>query len=118
MEQSALLDQLSALAHEGRLAAYQSILREGEQGITAGRLAEKLAIASNTLSAQLNILSRARLIVSERQGRHIVYRADLDVMRECLLSLIEDCCNGHPEICAPVLSVLVSQREKQSCREC
>ena len=57
----------------------------------------------NTLSANLNILSHAGLVTSTRDGRSIIYRAQYDAMRELLGFLVEDCCGGSPEICAPLL---------------
>ena len=34
-----------------------------------------------------------------RDGRSIVYRADVEGMRALVAFLITDCCDGHPEIC-------------------
>ena len=63
-----------------------------------------LSVAPNT-----NVLSHAGLIRSRREGRSIIYTADFDAMRELLAFLMEDCCAGKPEICAP-LAALASQR--------
>ena len=54
------------------------------------------------------MLSRAGLICARRDGRSIIYAAGYDRMRELLAFLMEDCCAGKPEICAP-LAALVSQ---------
>ncbi|MBM3652898.1 MAG: helix-turn-helix transcriptional regulator, partial [Alphaproteobacteria bacterium] len=58
-----------------------------------------LCVPQNTLSAHLNVLSQARLVVSARSGRSIVYRADLSRLNALVRFLAEDCCGGAA--CAP-----------------
>jgi len=53
----------------------------------------------NSLSAHLNILSNSGLIMVERQGRHMIYRPNIAAVNSMLSSLVENCCNGHPEVC-------------------
>ena len=60
----------------------------------------------NTTSGHLAILSRAQLVTSTRQGRTVVYRADMAGMRWLLEYLLADCCNGDASICATVFSSL------------
>lgn len=93
---------LSALAHEGRLEIFRLLVRAGGDGVAAGEIARRLDALPNTLSANLNVLSNARLIGSRREGRSIIYTAEYNQMRGLLGFLIEDCCNGSPEICAPL----------------
>ncbi len=57
----------------------------------------------NTLSAHLAILSRARLVSSERHSRSIVYRANLGEFRDVAVFLLRDCCGGRPEVCEPIV---------------
>jgi DNA-binding transcriptional ArsR family regulator len=59
------------------------------------------------MSSHLAILARAGLAKSERQGRTIFYRADLDGFRDLIGFLTRDCCGGRPEICAPILEPLL-----------
>lgn len=96
---------LAALAHEGRLSAFRLLVQAGAGGLAAGEIARRLDILPNTLSASLNTLSHAGLIASRRDGRSIVYTANYDSMRELLAFLMEDCCGGAPEICAPLAAV-------------
>ncbi|MNT86916.1 hypothetical protein D3C72_2272640 [compost metagenome] len=49
------------------------------------------------------MLANAGLVSSEREGRHIRYRADLEAMRALMGFLLEDCCGGSPELCRPIL---------------
>lgn len=100
--------RLMSIAHEGRLSAFRMIVKSGPKGLSAGDLANQLGVQSNTLSAQLNILSAAELVKRRRVGRSIIYTADLSALNEIVLYLIEDCCEGRNEVCAPILDAIQS----------
>lgn len=105
MELKSAVASLGALAHEGRLAAFRLLVQAGAEGLAAGEIARRLDVLPNTLSSSLAILSHAGLVRSRREGRSIVYSADYTAMRELLGFLIEDCCGGAPEICAPLAAL-------------
>lgn len=102
METKPAVSALSALAHEGRLGVFRLLVQAGPNGLPAGEIARRLGILPNTLSASLNILSQAGLVASRREGRSIIYTAEYAAMRGLLAFLMEDCCAGAPEICAPL----------------
>ena len=102
MESKAVVASLSALGHEGRLTIFRLLVKAGPAGVAAGEIARRLDSLPNTLSANLNVLSHAGLIVSRREGRSILYSADFAAMSALLGFLMEDCCDGAPEICAPL----------------
>lgn len=106
MELQSAVSNLSALAHEGRLAIFRLLVRAGGDGLAAGEIARQTGSLPNTLSANLNVLSHAGLITSRRDGRSIIYNAEYQTMRDLLGFLVEDCCNGSPEICAPLAVVV------------
>lgn len=91
---------LSALAHPGRLEVFRRLVRTGPGGLAAGEIARATGSLPNTLSSNLAILAGAGLIRSRREGRSIIYAADFAAMRGLLSYLMEDCCDGRPEICA------------------
>ena len=93
---------LSALAHDGRLAAFRLLVKAGPDGLAAGEIARRLDTAPNTMSAQLLVLSNAGLITARREGRSIIYAAGFARMSALLQFLTRDCCGGRPEICAPL----------------
>ena len=106
MESPFAVNCLSALAHEGRLRVFRMLVQAGVLGLPAGEIARRLDTPPNTLSANLNVLSHAGLVRSRRQGRSIIYTAEYDQMRALLGFLVEDCCGGSPEICAPLGDVI------------
>lgn len=105
MESEKAVQKLSALAQDARLAVFRLLVKAGPDGMAAGDIARKLKTAPNTMSAQLLLLSNAGLIRARREGRSIIYAADFDAMSDLLVFLTEDCCDGRPEICAPLASV-------------
>ncbi len=106
MESKAAAASLSALGHEGRLAIFRLLVKAGPVGIAAGEIARRLEMLPNSLSANLNVLSHAGLIGSRRMGRSIIYCADYAAMSGLLGFLMEDCCSGAPEICAPLSDIV------------
>lgn len=93
------LAALAALGQPSRLAAFRLLVRRGSDGLPAGDLADAIGCPHNTLSTHLSVLARAGLVRGSREGRSIIYRADLDGMRRLIGFLVDDCCDGHPELC-------------------
>lgn len=109
MESKTALAQLSALAQENRLALFRLLIKAGPEGLPAGEIAAALGVPPNTLSAQLTLLSNAGLIEGTRQGRSIIYTAQYDAISGLIVFLMEDCCQGRSEVCAPVLEAAQSR---------
>ena len=98
------VEALSALAQETRLSVFRMLVKAGPDGLTAGAIAERAGVPASTMSHHLSTLERAGLAESERQSRLIHYRADYAGMRRLLAFLMQDCCQGVPEMCADLLS--------------
>jgi DNA-binding transcriptional ArsR family regulator len=105
MESPAAISALSALAQPARLEVFRLLVRAGPDGMAAGEIARTTGSLANTLSANLNILAAAGLVSARRDGRSIIYAAGYGRMRDLLAFLMEDCCGGQPEICAPLAAV-------------
>ena len=102
MDINTAVGALEALAHETRLSVFRLLVQAGPAGLTAGAIAEHLDARQNTMSSHLAKLHRARIVSSERDGRHIIYRADFDALGGLIVYLMEDCCGSSAQICAPV----------------
>lgn len=97
---------LAALAQPTRLETFRLLVRHEPDGHAAGEIAAELAVPANTMSTHLGILSRAGLVTAERRSRSIIYRADLDRLRELVLFLLNDCCQGRADLCGPLIAQL------------
>ena len=105
MEMEDAVKRLSALAQEGRLEAFRLLVKAGPQGKAAGEIARALGVQANTLSAQLLVLSNARLVRARREGRSIIYSVNFESISHLLVFLMEDCCGGRSEVCVPLAEV-------------
>jgi len=107
MESKDVVTALSALAQETRLAAFRELVEAGPAGLPAGQLAEKLDVASPTLSFHLAALTQAGLVSATRDGRSIVYAADFTAMTALVAFLTENCCRGGA--CRPASRARISK---------
>lgn len=104
MEMETAIATLAALAQETRLSIFRALVhahspKDGEGGLAAGEIGEALDVPPATLSFHLKEMSYAGLVTSRREGRSIIYKADLAAMRGLTNFLLEDCCQGA---CGPV----------------
>ena len=93
------ISALAALAQPTRLSIFRLLIKHEPVGVSAGVIAETIGAPHNTLSSHLAILVRSGLLRSSRDGRTIIYRADVEGMQSLISFLIDDCCDGHPELC-------------------
>jgi ArsR family transcriptional regulator len=93
------LAALAALGQPTRLEIFRLLMRREPRGLAAGAIADTIGCPHNTLSSHLGTLARAGLVRGTRDGKSIIYRADVEGMRALVAFLITDCCDGHPEIC-------------------
>ena len=106
MESEDAILTLAALAQPTRLDVFKLLVKGEPDGPAAGDIARALVVPQNTMSSHLSILSRAGLVSARRFGRSIVYRADLERLQAVMLFMLNDCCDGRPEICAPLVESL------------
>jgi ArsR family transcriptional regulator, arsenate/arsenite/antimonite-responsive transcriptional repressor len=106
METESTILALAALAQSTRLDVFRLLIKHQPEGLAAGEIAKTLAVPQNTMSAHLAVLSRAGLVTARRISRSIVYRADLARFQAVMLFMLNDCCDGRPEICAPLIESL------------
>src|SRR3979490_56533 len=106
MESEHAILALAALAQTTRLDVFRLLVKHEPDGLAAGDIAQALAGPQNTLSSHLGVLPRAGLISAQRHSRSIVYRADLARLQAVVLFMLRDCCDGRPEICAPLIESL------------
>jgi DNA-binding transcriptional ArsR family regulator len=98
------VDALGALAHETRLSVFRMLVKAGPDGMIAGAIAEHCRVPPSTMSHHLATLERAGLVQSTRESRLIRYRADFAGMRRLLTFLMQDCCQGAPEMCGDLMA--------------
>ena len=101
MEKTDAVAALAALAQDNRLDVFRLLVQAGPEGMAAGAVATALGLAPNTLTFHFDRLRMAGLVTVRREGRSMIYAAQFDTMNELLGFLMENCCGGEPEKCAP-----------------
>ena len=96
MQETDVIAGLAALAQETRLRLFRLLIETGTEGMTPTSITEKLGLAPSAISFHLKELLHANLVTVERQGRHLIYRADLNTMNQLLAYLTTNCCQGVP----------------------
>ena len=102
----------SALSQPTRLDVFRLLIKAGANGLLSGEMGHLLDVKQNTMSTNLNILLRAGLIRNEREGRSVRYFADMDGIGGLVSFLLEDCCGGNAEQCAPIIEATCSPGSK------
>ncbi|MFS8048769.1 ArsR/SmtB family transcription factor [Rhizobium sp. BR 314] len=100
MDQHQALTAFAALSQETRLQIVRLLVVAAPGGLAAGALAEKVEVSPSNISFHLKELEHSGLIDAQRQSRSIIYTARLEALGGLVRFLMEDCCSGHPEICA------------------
>ncbi len=108
MESTSAILVLAALAQSTRLDVFRLLVEREPEGLPAGEIAKALAVPQNTMSTHLAVLARAGLVTAQRISRSIIYRADLVRLQAVMSFLVNDCCEGRPEICAPLIESITN----------
>lgn len=106
MQTDSALSILAALGHPTRLDAFRLLVKHEPDGLSTGQLVEASRLTQSTFSTHLAVLAKAGLVISEKRGRQIIQRADIDALRGLMLFLAKDCCQGRAELCEPLLAEL------------
>ncbi len=92
-----VISQLTALAQSTRLNIFRELVKTcdtdpNKTGLAAGELARRMSLPAPTLSFHIKELARAGLVTSRKEGRSIIYAANLTSIRGLIEFLLEDCC--------------------------
>src|ERR1700752_1718256 len=102
MEKADAVAALAALAQDNRLDVFRLLVQAGPEGLPAGKVAEVLELAPNTLTFHFDRLRQAGLVTVRRNGRSMIYAARYETMSALIGFLTENCCGG--EQCGPAAS--------------
>jgi len=108
MNERQALTAFAALGQEHRLWVVRALVTAGPDGVAAGVLAETVGVAGNNVSFHLKELSHAGQITSHREGKSVIYSAAYAGLSGLVQFLMRDCCQGHPEVCAPAVAALAA----------
>ena len=93
--------RLATLGHPQRLAVFRLLMRRYPDAVPAGEVAQALGLKPSTLSAYLGALMQAGLVTQTRDGTSLRYSMNMPELRRLFDYLLNDCCRGRPDLCAP-----------------
>ncbi len=115
MKSPEVIDALSALASDARLAVFRLLVKRGPEGYTPSELGSRLDVPGPTLSFHLKELMRSKLVVSRREGRNLYYSPNFERMNAVIGFLTENCCSLAKEACDSTcqpLAAATAQRKR------
>lgn len=117
MEKTDAVAALAALAQDNRLDVFRLLVQVGPEGLPAGKVAEALDLAPNTLTFHFDRLRQAGLVTVRRDGRSMIYAARFETMNTLLGFLTENCCQGDTAACVPAVCKPVRTKREKSTKE-
>ena len=103
MNEAQAMEVFRALSQETRLQIVRLLVKAGPDGLAAGVIGEAVGASSSGASFHLSHLERAGLIRSRRDSRSIIYSVSFEALSGLVRFLMDDCCQGRPEICQPII---------------
>jgi ArsR family transcriptional regulator, arsenate/arsenite/antimonite-responsive transcriptional repressor len=106
IDEKTAIEALAALAQPTRLDVFRRLIKSYPDEIAAGEIARQCKMPHNSMSTHLAILTRAGLVSVRKEGRMMHYGANLPGFQRLMSFLLQDCCQGRAEICAPLVAQL------------
>ncbi|MEM9400241.1 MAG: metalloregulator ArsR/SmtB family transcription factor [Verrucomicrobiota bacterium] len=103
MDLERAIKAFDALSQETRLKVFKILIEYGKSGTSAGTISDRLSIPHNTLSFHLSHLTQAGLISARKDGRSMIYAANVNSIESLINYLRENCCineEGEKSLCA------------------
>ncbi len=92
---------LSALAHDSRLQVHRLLVQAGDDGLSAGAIADHLDMPASSLSFHLAHMQAAEMVRQRRDGRSLIYSVNFECMDALMEYLRENCCQGVSSCLVP-----------------
>ena len=100
--------RFAALGHVNRVEILRHLLTAHPTGLVVGEIQGHLGIPASTLSHHLEALRLEGLVVQEREGRFLRYRAGTEALNALLGFLYAECCAGSAPLAVPMVARDVS----------
>ncbi|HWP11207.1 MAG TPA: metalloregulator ArsR/SmtB family transcription factor [Ramlibacter sp.] len=85
-------DMFAAMGTESRVRIMQQLLQAHPEGMVVGEIQAELGVSGSTMSHHLDKLKNEGLVVVQREGTFLRYRANVAALQELLAFLYSECC--------------------------
>jgi ArsR family transcriptional regulator, arsenate/arsenite/antimonite-responsive transcriptional repressor / arsenate reductase (thioredoxin) len=103
-----------ALGQPLRLETFRTLAAAGDSGMTAGTIADRVGLTPSQVSFHMKELEGAGLCTSCKEGRYVRYCIYPAVVQDLLEFLLNNCCRGRHDLCAPALDSLQALDSRMS----
>jgi len=86
----------AALGSEARLQVVLTLVKAGPEGLGVGDIQDRTGMAASTLAHHLRFLASAGLVTQEKNGRHVINRADYQQLTALAGYILRECCVDAP----------------------
>lgn len=100
MDEQVALKMMQALSDATRVNIIRFLVQKLPEGASAGEIAASVDASSSRASFHLSSLEQAELVTSRKQSRSVIYTLDSAKMGGLVSFLLNDCCDGHPDVLA------------------
>ncbi len=100
MDEHIAMKMMQALSDPTRVNAVRFLVQKLPEGASAGEIASHVDASSSRASFHLSTLEQAGIVTSEKKSRSVIYTLNAAKMGGLVSFLLNDCCNGHPDILA------------------
>ena len=98
MNETDALAAFASISSAMRLRILKGLVEAGNDGLSAGEIAESVGATPSKTSFHLSNMSDAGLVTSKRHARQITYRIDFATVGALMRYLLEDCCNNNATV--------------------
>ncbi len=98
MNEEKLVKCLAQLGNITRLRIFRLLVKAGKEGLSVGKIQEKLVIPASTLSHHISKLLNLDLVKQERKGTVLNCFANYSMLDEVISELQDQCCVNSPAI--------------------
>lgn len=95
-----------ALGQALRLETFRTLAAAGDVGMTAGTIADRVGLTPSQVTFHMKELEGSGLCTSTKEGRYVRYRVEPEAVQQLLEFLLNNCCRGRQDLCAPALDSL------------
>ncbi|MFY0679707.1 MAG: helix-turn-helix transcriptional regulator [Thalassovita sp.] len=95
MDEDSTIAAFAAISNVTRFRILKTLVAQGPAGMTAGDIAQAVEASPSRTSFHLSNMAAAKLVLSDRQSRQILYRVDFEAIGQMLSYFMQDCCANN-----------------------
>ncbi len=88
-----------SMGNETRIKIFKTLVKYNKVGICSTEIAKQLEIPQNTISFHLTNMKNANLVISNKEGKNVIYKVQNETFEKLQNYLFENCCSVEDRVC-------------------